>query len=120
MGNARWTGVRLSELLASAAIKPGTVQLQFQGLDRGPGPDGKGGDVVLKSLDVADPALPWEAAWHNGTARWVKGRSQVARLFDALASGRFGAAGNCDVGVPSSAKRACFIVSSGGVSQVIA
>jgi DMSO/TMAO reductase YedYZ molybdopterin-dependent catalytic subunit len=57
MGNARWTGVRLSELLASAAIKPGTVQLQFQGLDRGPGPDGKGGDVVLKSLDVADPAL---------------------------------------------------------------
>ncbi|HEX5073369.1 MAG TPA: hypothetical protein VFW03_09190 [Gemmatimonadaceae bacterium] len=37
-------------------------------------------------LDVADPALPWEAAWHNGTARWVKGRSQVARLFDALAA----------------------------------
>jgi len=30
--------------------------------------------------------LPWEAAWHNGTARWVKGRSQVARLFDALAA----------------------------------
>jgi hypothetical protein len=37
-------------------------------------------------LDVADPALPWEVAWHDGTARWVKGRSAVARLFDALAA----------------------------------
>jgi DMSO/TMAO reductase YedYZ molybdopterin-dependent catalytic subunit len=57
MGNARWTGVRLKELLASARIKTGTVQLQFQGLDRGPGPEGKGADTVMKSLDVADPAL---------------------------------------------------------------
>jgi len=44
MGNARWTGVRLRELLASAGIKSGTVQLQFQGLDRGPGPEGKGAE----------------------------------------------------------------------------
>jgi len=43
-------------------------------------------DDLERFLDVADPALPWEAAWHNGTARWVKGRSQVARLFDALAA----------------------------------
>jgi hypothetical protein len=43
-------------------------------------------DDLGRFLDVADPALPWEAAWHNGTARWVKGRSQVARLFDALAA----------------------------------
>jgi len=43
-------------------------------------------DDLDRFLDVADPALPWEAAWHNGTARWVKGRSQVARLFDALAA----------------------------------
>src|SRR5438477_12735878 len=42
MGNALWTGVRLKELLAAARIRPGTVQLQFQGLDRGPGPEGKG------------------------------------------------------------------------------
>jgi hypothetical protein len=43
-------------------------------------------DDLERFLDVADPALPWDAAWHNGTARWVKGRSQVARLFDALAA----------------------------------
>src|SRR5712692_933697 len=57
MGNARWTGVRLRELLAAARIKSGTVQLQFQGLDRGPGPEGKGADAVMKSLDLTDPAL---------------------------------------------------------------
>src|SRR5205823_3739015 len=56
MGNALWTGVRLRELLAAALVKAGTVQLQFEGLDRGPGPAGKGADVVLKSLDFTDPA----------------------------------------------------------------
>ncbi len=43
-------------------------------------------DDLERFLDVADPTLPWEAAWQNGTARWVKGRSSVARLFDALAA----------------------------------
>lgn len=43
-------------------------------------------DDLERFLDVADPMLPWETAWHNGTARWVKGRSAVARLFDALAA----------------------------------
>ena len=43
-------------------------------------------DDLERFLDVADPSLPWESAWHNGTARWVKGRSPVARLFDALAA----------------------------------
>jgi hypothetical protein len=43
-------------------------------------------DDLERFLDVADPALPWEAAWQNGTSRWVKGRSVVARLFDALAA----------------------------------
>ncbi|HEX6048218.1 MAG TPA: hypothetical protein VFZ21_03085, partial [Gemmatimonadaceae bacterium] len=37
-------------------------------------------------LAVADPSLPWELAWNDGCARWVKGRSHVARLFDALAA----------------------------------
>ena len=37
-------------------------------------------------LEVADPTLPWESAWRDGTARWVRGRSGVARLFDALAA----------------------------------
>jgi DMSO/TMAO reductase YedYZ molybdopterin-dependent catalytic subunit len=62
MGNALWTGVRLKELLAAARIRPGTVLLLFQGLDRGPGPEGKGADVVMKSLDLADPPLD-ETVW---------------------------------------------------------
>jgi len=43
-------------------------------------------DDLERFLDVADPTLPWETAWRDGTARWVKGRSAVARLFDALAA----------------------------------
>jgi len=38
MGNARWTGVRLADLLRRAAVKPNTVQVQFNGLDEGPLP----------------------------------------------------------------------------------
>lgn len=57
MGNALWTGVRLADLLRNAGAKPGTVQFQFQGLERGPGPAGKGSQVFLKSLDVNDPVL---------------------------------------------------------------
>ena len=44
-------------------------------------------DDLDRFLDIADPALPWDTAWSTGTARWVKGRSAVARLFDALAAG---------------------------------
>lgn len=43
-------------------------------------------DDLARFLEVADPALPWESAWRDGSARWVKGRSAVARLFDALAA----------------------------------
>ena len=43
-------------------------------------------DDLGRFLDVAEPALPWDAAWTSGTARWVKGRTPVARLFDALAA----------------------------------
>jgi sulfite dehydrogenase (cytochrome) subunit A len=35
MGNARWTGVPLRELLKKAGIKAGTVDVTFAGLDRG-------------------------------------------------------------------------------------
>ncbi len=42
MGNAMWTGVRLRELLDMAGVKRGAVQVQFQGLDTGPGPSGLG------------------------------------------------------------------------------
>jgi hypothetical protein len=48
------------------------------------------GAAALDDLDrfssIADPAMPWELAWSDGSARWVKGRSAVARLFDALAA----------------------------------
>jgi len=57
MGNARWTGVRLRELLDAAAIKSGSVQVQFQGLEEGEGPDGFGSKYFQKSLDLDNPVL---------------------------------------------------------------
>jgi DMSO/TMAO reductase YedYZ molybdopterin-dependent catalytic subunit len=57
MGNARWTGVRLRELLRAAAPKAGSIQVQFQGLDSGAGPEGFGSHFFLKSLDFANPVL---------------------------------------------------------------
>jgi len=57
MGNALWTGVSLRELLDAAKVKPGSVQVQFQGMDRGKGPEGLGSNAFLKSLDLADPVL---------------------------------------------------------------
>ncbi|HEX9760177.1 MAG TPA: molybdopterin-dependent oxidoreductase, partial [Candidatus Acidoferrales bacterium] len=57
MGCAEWTGVRLTDLLAAAGVKPGAVAVQFEGLDRGKGPAGLGSHIFLKSLDAAGPAL---------------------------------------------------------------
>lgn len=57
MGNARWTGVRLRDLLRAAAPKAGSVQVQFQGLEEGPGPEGYGSHFFLKSLDLDNPVL---------------------------------------------------------------
>src|SRR5882724_7393649 len=36
MGNARWTGVRLRDILDRAGVKPGAVEVAFEGLDRAP------------------------------------------------------------------------------------
>jgi|SRR5579863_9354115 len=57
MGNARWTGVRLRELLKAAALKTGSQQVQFQGLESGAGPEGYGSHLFLKSLDLGNPVL---------------------------------------------------------------
>ena len=57
MGNARWTGVRLRELLEAAALKSGSVQVQFQGLEEGDGPEGFGSKFFQKSLDLDNPVL---------------------------------------------------------------
>ena len=33
MGNARWTGVRLKDVLDRAGVKAGAVQVRFNGMD---------------------------------------------------------------------------------------
>jgi len=53
MGNVTWTGVRLKDILAEAGIKPGAVDVSFNGLDKPPLPSVP--DLV-KSLPV-DKAL---------------------------------------------------------------
>jgi DMSO/TMAO reductase YedYZ molybdopterin-dependent catalytic subunit len=57
MGCARWTGVPLRALLADAGLKPGAVQVQLEGLDRGQGPPELGSGRYLKSLDLEGDAL---------------------------------------------------------------
>src|SRR5260370_21146583 len=52
MGNARWTGVRLRDILERAGVRAGAVQVVFDGLDVGPMPSVP--DYV-KALDL-DPA----------------------------------------------------------------
>jgi DMSO/TMAO reductase YedYZ molybdopterin-dependent catalytic subunit len=57
MGNALWTGVKLRDVLNAAKIKAGTVQVQFEGMDRGKGPEGFGSNRFQKSLDLNNPAI---------------------------------------------------------------
>ncbi len=57
MGNARWTGVHMRELLDAANVQPNAVAVQFQGLDQGKGPEQHGSHDFLKSLDLKDPVL---------------------------------------------------------------
>ncbi len=49
MGNARWTGVRLRDVLDRAGVKAGAVQVRFNGLDQPTVPDGPD---FMKSLSV--------------------------------------------------------------------
>jgi DMSO/TMAO reductase YedYZ molybdopterin-dependent catalytic subunit len=57
MGNAVWTGVKLRELLDAANLKSGSLQAQFEGLDRGKGPEGYGSNRFMKSLNLNDPVI---------------------------------------------------------------
>lgn len=57
MGNAKWTGVRLRELLDAAKVNQGALAVQFQGLDQGKGPELHGSHEFLKSLDLKDPVI---------------------------------------------------------------
>jgi DMSO/TMAO reductase YedYZ molybdopterin-dependent catalytic subunit len=49
MGNAKWTGVRLKDVLDRAGIKAGAVQVRFNGLDEPVVPNGPD---FKKSLDI--------------------------------------------------------------------
>lgn len=49
MGNARWTGVRLKQVLDRAGIKVGAMQVRFNGMDE---PVVAGGPDFMKSLDI--------------------------------------------------------------------
>lgn len=49
MGNARWTGVRLRDVLDRAGVKPGATVVRFNGLDEPVVPDGPD---FMKSLAV--------------------------------------------------------------------
>jgi DMSO/TMAO reductase YedYZ molybdopterin-dependent catalytic subunit len=55
MGNARWTGVRLGDLLKRASLRAGAVQVAVDGLDEGPLPSVP--DFV-KALDVDHARQP--------------------------------------------------------------
>ncbi len=57
MGNAAWTGVPLKELLGAAGVKKGSTTVQFDGMERGKGPEGFGSNRFLKSLELADPII---------------------------------------------------------------
>ncbi|MCU1340918.1 MAG: oxidoreductase molybdopterin binding protein, partial [Candidatus Acidoferrum typicum] len=57
MGNALWTGVKLRDVLDAAKLKTGSMQVQFEGLDRGLGPEGNGSNRFLKSLDLNNPVI---------------------------------------------------------------
>ncbi len=49
MGNARWSGVRLRDVLDRAGVKAGAVQVRFNGLDE---PVVDGAPDFMKSLDI--------------------------------------------------------------------
>jgi sulfite dehydrogenase len=49
VGNAKWTGVRLNDLLKSAGMKTGALDVSFAGLDEAPLPDTP---KFVKSLDI--------------------------------------------------------------------
>jgi sulfite dehydrogenase len=104
VGNAKWTGVRLRDILQRAGAKDGAIEVSFAGLDRAPLPDMP---PFMKSLDIKramdadtivayamnDAPLPmlngyplrlivpgWYATY------WVKSLSQITVLNEKLKS----------------------------------
>ncbi len=102
MGNAKWTGVRLRDLLAKAKVKAGAVDVSFAGLDRAPMPsvpafvkslpiDRASSAEVMIAYEMNGAALPmlngyplrlivpgWYATY------WVKSLNQITVLSKAF------------------------------------
>lgn len=57
MGNALMTGIRLKDLLDAAGVKSGSLQVQFEGLDRGRGLKNNPLYKYQKSLNFSDPIV---------------------------------------------------------------
>lgn len=57
MGNALFTGVRLKDLLDAAGVEAGSVQVQFEGLEKGRGLKDSVSYRYLKSLNLNDPVI---------------------------------------------------------------
>jgi DMSO/TMAO reductase YedYZ molybdopterin-dependent catalytic subunit len=57
MGNALWTGAKLRDVLDAAGVRKNSLQVQFEGLDRGKGPQGNGSFEFMKSLDLTNPVI---------------------------------------------------------------
>ena len=55
MGNARWAGVRLKDILEKAGVKPGAIAVRFTGLDKAPVSDGP---QFQKSLNIDHARQP--------------------------------------------------------------
>ena len=56
MGNAKWKGVKLKDILAMAGVKKGALEVTFQGMDKGALPDVP---LFIKSLGI-DHAMDGE------------------------------------------------------------
>lgn len=58
IGHAEWTGVRLRDLLQPAGIKPGALEIVFEGADRGTEPDHPAPMNFSRSLPLAKALDP--------------------------------------------------------------
>jgi len=102
MGNARWTGVRLKDVLDEAGVKPGAVQVGLRGLDVPPMPatpvfqkslrvdHARDGEVMI-AYEMNDTALPMlngfplrlvAPGWYS--TYWVKSLSSITVLDQPL------------------------------------
>ncbi len=57
MGCAKWTGVPLRALLEACEPTSGAMQIQFEGMEQGPGQPGHGAYRFAKSLSYPDPVM---------------------------------------------------------------